>query len=242
MAHVIVTGHSRGLGAALTRLLLAKGHRVLGVSRGRLDATAMISGALEEVQLDLGASDAVERFLNSRHLHRFLQSATDAVLINNAGLLGPVGQTGQLPSLEIFQAVTANVASAIALTNAVLAESQHCRDRRVVHISSGAARSPYSGWTVYCATKAGLDHHARSVATENHTGLRVESLAPGIMDTDMQAQVRSTTVDQFPMRPKFEKLKHEGALASPISVAERLMTHLFSDRFGQDCCTDLRQF
>jgi len=58
----------------------------------------------------------------------------------------------------------------------------------------------------------------------------------------MQAQVRSATVDQFPMRPKFEKLKHEGALASPISVAERLMTHLFSDRFGQDCCTDLRQF
>lgn len=241
MAHVILTGHSRGLGAALTHQLLAKGHRVLGVSRRLLGAPPSDSGGLEQVQLDLGVPDAVVHFLNSGHLHRFLQPASDAILINNAGLLGPVGQTGQLPTAEIFHAVTANVASAIALTNAMLAESKHCRDRRVVHISSGAARSPYSGWSVYCATKAALDHHARSVAAEHHTGLRVESLAPGIIDTDMQAQVRATTVEQFPMRPKFEKLKHEGALASPAAVAAHLLAHLFSDRFGHDCSTDLRQ-
>ncbi|MEY3982193.1 MAG: hypothetical protein RLZZ281_1062, partial [Pseudomonadota bacterium] len=57
----------------------------------------------------------------------------------------------------------------------------------------------------------------------------------------MQAQVRATTLAQFPMRPKFEKLKNEGALASPSSVAEHLLGHVVGDRFGQDVCTDLRQ-
>ncbi len=241
MAHIILTGHSRGLGAALTQKLLADGHHVLGLSRRPIAASLPNTGSLEEIPIDLGDAHAVGALLQSNRLAHFLQSATQAILINNAGLLGPVGQTGQLAPADIFQSVTANVASAIALTNTFVTQSEHCTDRRIVHISSGAARSPYSGWSIYCATKAALDHHARSVAAEGHTGLRIESLAPGIIDTDMQAQVRATTLAQFPMRPKFEKLKNEGALASPSSVAEHLLGHVVGDRFGQDLCTDLRQ-
>jgi benzil reductase ((S)-benzoin forming) len=225
-AHVLLTGHSRGLGAALARLAQEQGHHVLGLS---------------SQQLDLADAAAVQTFLQGDQFASFFARSEKAVLINNAGRLLPVGMNGSLSSREIFETVTVNVGAALALTNAFIAATQACPDRRIVQISSGAARSPYAGWSIYCATKAALDQYARGLALEGHAGLRVESLAPGIIDTDMQGQVRATALEAFPMRPKFDKLKAEGALASPDLVAQKLLTHLLSEQFGQQVCTDLRQ-
>ncbi len=225
-AHVLLTGHSRGLGAALYRLARDQGHTVYGIS---------------SQQLDLSNTQAVQKFLQDDNLVSFFAGAEQAILINNAGRLLPVGMNGALNSQEILNAVAVNVGAALALTNAFIAATQACPDRRIAQISSGAARSPYAGWSIYCAGKAALDHHARSLALEGHNGLRIESIAPGIIDTDMQGQVRATTLEQFPMRPKFDKLKAEGALASPQSVAQKLWAHFLSEQFGQQTCTDLRQ-
>lgn len=225
-AHVLITGHSRGLGAAIYKLAKAQGHRVMGLS---------------SQQLNLADISKVEHFLESKKLHEFFSSASQAVLINNAGRLLPVGMTGKLNTREILDTITVNVGAVIAITNAFMAATPNCTDRRVVQISSGAARSPYAGWSVYCASKAALDQYCRCLAVESHAGLKVESLAPGIIDTDMQSQVRATTDQQFPMRSKFEKLKAEGLLSSPDSVAKDLMRHVLGSQFGQQTCTDLRQ-
>jgi benzil reductase ((S)-benzoin forming) len=225
-AHVLLTGHSRGLGAALSRLAQEQGHQVLGLS---------------SQELDLSNTKAVHDFLQSDQFASFFANSEKAVLINNAGRLLPVGMNGSLCSREILETVTVNVGAALALTNAFIAATQPCPDRRIVQISSGAARSPYAGWSIYCATKAALDQHAQALAMENHAGLRIESLAPGIIDTDMQGQVRATSLAQFPMRAKFDKLKAEGALASPEWVARKLLGHILSEQFGQQVCTDLRQ-
>ena len=239
--HYIVTGHRRGLGAAITQALLTQGHTVLGMSRGLLYPQANTRPSiLHEAMVDLAQPAQVCEWIASNALTQFLSGARRAVLINNAGVVGPVGQTGQLPTEAIFESITANVASLIALTKALVGATCPFTDLRIVHISSGAGRSPYSGWTVYCASKAALDHHARSMAAEQHAGLRIESIAPGIIDTDMQAEVRRTTLDQFPLREKFERLQSERLLTPPDIAAGQLLAHIQSGSFGADVCTDLR--
>jgi benzil reductase ((S)-benzoin forming) len=224
--HVLITGHSRGLGAALYTHAHDQGMKVMGISSR---------------EVNFADPKAVDQFLETKELESFFAGASQALLINNAGRLLPVGMTGQLGTQDILSSIAVNVGAALAIANAFVAATQGCADRRIAQISSGAARSPYAGWSIYCASKAALDQHARCVAMEGHTGLRIESVAPGIIDTDMQGQVRATTVEQFPMRPKFDKLKAEGALASPASVAEKLLAHLQNNAFGQQTCTDLRQ-
>ena len=100
----------------------------------------------------------------------------------------------------------------------------------------------YPSWSVYCATKAALDNHARSVAEDGIENLRISSLAPGIVDTGMQAQIRSCDEDEFPMVEAFRTYNTQGALASPEDTAHRICEMLLSATFGNDLITDVREF
>ena len=243
MAHLLMTGHSRGLGAALTQQLLSQGHHVLGISRMPISSPGLAPRQqFHELSLDLGQPTALSQFLESSIIADFFNNAQQAILINNAGLLNPIGPFGSLAHDQVLQSIMVNVGAVLALTNRFIGSTAQCPDRRIVHISSGAGRSAYAGWGVYCASKAALDHHARCLAIEQHQGLCIESLAPGIIDTGMQAQIRAVSLDQFPMRPKFDQLKENGALAPPDVVAKKLIHHLLGPHFGQAPCTDLRDF
>ncbi|MGE5651882.1 MAG: SDR family NAD(P)-dependent oxidoreductase, partial [Bacillota bacterium] len=98
----------------------------------------------------------------------------------------------------------------------------------------------YPGWSVYCATKAALDHHARAVVLDKNDALRICSLAPGVIDTGMQAEIRASSLEQFPLRERFDALKRDGALTAPDDGAARLVDYLLSDSFGRDPVADLR--
>ena len=259
---ILITGHSRGLGAALVNEASAHGFSVLGLSRrvtglpglSELSKPGAPEGStagssrplLYEQSLDLSDARAVEGFLSGPGLAGFFAQADRVLLINNAGLLSPIGPVGRLSSQAIYTSVAANVSAAIALTDAFLkAVPASASDRRVMHVSSGAARSAYAGWNVYCATKAALDHHARAVQLEAMEpgpakGLRICSLAPGVIDTEMQDQVRAARPEDFPMRPRFDDLKSQGALAAPTDVAKRLLTYMVSESFGSEPVADLR--
>ncbi len=243
MKKFILTGHSRGLGAAVAEQLLQSGHAVMGLSRkAHPTLKQRYPEQLIEYSLDLSQRDAVLRLLESQSLTNYLSNASAAVLINNAGILSPIGMNGSLSNAAIYDAVSINVSAAIALSNQFIALTHQMPDRRIVQISSGAARSPYAGWSIYCATKAALDQYTRCLAVEAPKGLKVASLAPGVIDTDMQAQVRATSLSAFPMRPRFDQLKQDNALATPDSVAEKLLRFLDHPDFGQEPCTDLRQY
>ncbi len=245
---VILTGHSRGLGEALAHELLACGCSVIGLSRKAMARPPVAPQGLrfDQVCIDLSDPPALEKLLEDDCLRWPLRQADRAVLIHNAGLLSPVALVGEQSQTELIQSVGVNVTAALLLANWFVGASQGCADRRLVQVSSGAARSAYAGWSVYCATKAALDHHARALALEAalphapSSGLRICSLAPGIIDTDMQAQVRATELAAFPMRAKFDELKASGGLASPQDVAKRLVAHLFSEGFGREPVADLR--
>lgn len=239
----ILTGHTRGLGAAIAGELLGRHIPVLGLARRRnADLAQRFPVGLEQVELDLADTGSLEDWLAGDALSTFLAGSPSVLLINNAGVVQPVGPLTAQDVLSIARAVALNVAAPLMLARAVTAACPAAHDRRILHISSGAARNAYPGWSVYCATKAALDHHARAVALDKVPGMRICSLAPGVIDTDMQTEIRSTPTEHFPLRERFEAMKRDGALTSPADCARRLVDYLLDARFGDMPVADLRDF
>lgn len=236
----IVTGHSRGFGEGMAAALLQRDIPVLGVSRRGNEKLAATHGArLEEEQLDLSDADVTVKWLRGDVLKRFVQDARVALLINNAGLLQPIGPLQQQDVGDVWRAVSVNVGAALSLSAAFVQATRHCEESRILHVSSGAGRKPYAGWSVYCATKAALDHHARAIELDRTSKLRICSLAPGVIDTEMQAEIRATTADRFPDKERFVAMKREGTLRSPERVGEMAVELLLSESFGREVVAEL---
>jgi benzil reductase ((S)-benzoin forming) len=238
----IVTGHTRGLGASIASDLLSRNIPVLGIARGTsAELEKRFPAAVEQAEVDLSDAVLFSRWLQGGTLDRFLRGSKSVLLINNAGVVEPVGPLESQDLSAIARAVSVNVAAPLMLASAVAAAGRDASDRRIMHISSGAGRSAYPGWSVYCATKAALDQHARAAALDQTPGLRICSVAPGVVDTDMQAEIRAIALERFPLRRRFEELKQTGALSSPDDCAKHLVDYLLSERFGQVPVTDLRE-
>lgn len=236
MIKALLTGHSRGLGEALARELLGRGIAVLGIAR----QTSGRQPGVVEVALDLGDLPGLERWLASGALADFFANARQALLINNAGRLQPLGRAGELAAGAIAGALAVNVGAPLLLANAFLGQVRAV-DRRLLHVSSGAARQAYHGWSVYCAAKAALDRHAEAVALEGHAGFRVASVAPGVIDTDMQGEIRAADPAGFPLQARFVALKANGQLTPPADAARRLVDFVLGPRFGERVLADLRE-
>lgn len=245
----IVTGSSRGLGAALTTQLLQPGHRVLGIARqanAPLQAHAQANGVpLTQWTLDL--ADAVAA---ATRLERWLDGfdpaeIASATLINNAGVVGQPGALDEVPLATLSQALRVGLEAAMLLTAAFLARTQRWSGpRRVMNISSGLGRRAMAGSAAYCAAKAGMDHFSRAVALEQAArpgGARIVSIAPGVIDTDMQAELRGADAAHFPEQARFAQLHAGGQLSSPADCAERLLRFLGRPDYGSDPIADIRE-
>lgn len=232
----IVTGHSRGLGEGIARALLARGVDVLGIAR---HGNPGLPG-VRAVSLDLADPAALQAWLETGALGAFLAGAQRALLVNNAGIVHPVGAPGSHGAARLATALAVNVTAALVLADAFVAATAGCADRRVAHVSSGAGRTPYGGWSVYCATKAALDMHARAVALDAVPGLAIASIAPGVVDTAMQADIRATAERDFPALGRFIGLQRDGALADPATAGAQLVDYALGPRFGSAPVADLR--
>lgn len=238
----ILTGHSRGLGEAIAAELLGRGIAVLGLARAAQEGLARRHpDLLRQTALDLADTAHLQAWLQTGTLARFLEGAERVALVNNAGMVQPMGAPGILEAGQLARAIALNVTAPLMLANALVAATPETTQRLVLHVSSGAARKPYAGWGVYCATKAALDMHARASQLDEVPGLRIASVAPGVVDTDMQADIRAASEDDFPLRERFEAMKREGQLESPLDVARKLVDHLLSPGFGDEPVTDLRE-
>jgi hypothetical protein len=242
-AAALVTGHSRGIGEAVAEHLLARGARVLGVSR---HTNARLGGrfpeTLQEVILDVTDDVALLRWLGGQPLERFFSRVDSPLLVNNAGVLQPIGPLETQELERVSRAVSVNLGAPLVLSAAFVQATADARERRILHVSSGAARKAYAGWSIYCATKAGLDHHARCVALDRTPGLLISSVAPGVVDTEMQAEIRASTDERFPDRPRFVALHRDKALPTPDRTGGRLVEYLLSDVFGAEPAFELKDF
>ena len=234
MKKVIVTGHTRGLGAAIAAELQARGLAVLGLARG----CSALAG-IEQAEVDMADPAALQAWLAGPALRDFLAGADAAYLVNNAGVVTPVGPLAAQEPAAVLQAVMLNVGAPLALAAAFVQAAPDAA-RRILHISSGAGRNAYPGWAVCCATKAALDQHARAVQLDGDPRVLAVSLAPGVIDTDMQAAIRATPDANFPLRERFVELKDTGGLTSPEDCARNLADYLLAPGFGREAVDDLR--
>lgn len=242
MLKAIITGHSRGLGAAIAENLLERNIPLLGLSRqAHAELGKRFPDSLEQIQIDLSDTAAITQWINGGRLREFLAGSSTALLINNAGMLQPVGPVGTQDPDAIARAITLNVAAPMMMADAFANAGGDIGDKRILHVSSGAGRNAVPGWSIYGATKAALDHHARAATLDHAPGLRICSLAPGVIDTDMQTEIRASTLDRFPQRARFDALKRDGALADPAVCARQLVDYLLSERFGETAIADLRE-
>lgn len=249
----IVTGASRGMGAAIAQQLLAPRHVVLGISRGTsatLAAQASRLGAsLEQWPRDLAqppaVADELGAWLRGFDAARF----AEATLINNAGVIGHIGPVDDATTDALSRALRVGVEAALLLTASFLRATrgwsalQH-GGIKVLNISSGLGRRAMAGSAPYCAAKAGMDHFSRAIALDEAQrphGAKIVSLAPGVIDTDMQAELRGADSAGFPDRGNFVQLKESGQLTSPETAARRVLDYLARPDFGTSPVADVRE-
>ncbi len=245
----IITGASRGLGAALVAQRLLPGHAVLGLARHthtRLQARADAGGLmLCQWPVDLADPGPVARRLATWLAQFDGAPLASASLINNAGVLARLAPLDQVPLADIVQGLRVGLEAAMLLTAVFLAGTRDWPgQRRVMNISSGLGRQAMAGSAVYCAAKAGMDHFSRAVALEQAAAAnpaRVVSIAPGVIDTDMQATLRGSDPVLFPARSGFIQLQAEGRLSLPEDCARQLLARLDRADFGQVAVADIRE-
>ncbi|HEY2257749.1 MAG TPA: SDR family NAD(P)-dependent oxidoreductase [Variovorax sp.] len=245
---VVITGASRGLGRAMAEQLLQPGRHLLCISRRsdpQLAERARAAGAeLEQWQLDLGEAVAAAARLSEWLRHIQPNTFDYATLINNAGTVGQPRPLSEGIASELAQALRVGLEAPMLLAGAFLGATKDWRaERKVLNISSGLGRSAMGSQAPYCAAKAGMDHFSRAVALEEKVaprGAKIVSLAPGVIDTDMQVQLRESDAAVFPDRVRFEKLKAEGHLDSPAAAAAKVLKFLDRADFGSNPVADVR--
>ena len=248
----IITGASRGMGLAMARQLLQPGNTVLCISRSvneTLAVQAKQAGAnllqwTQDLALGARTSARLEQWLREQPGSRSNNMFTSATLINNAGVIPRIGPLSDADADDLSHALRVGLETPMQLTSAFLrATASWPGQRKVLNISSGLGRRAMASQAGYCAAKAGMDHFTRCVALEEAlkpNGAKVCSLAPGVIDTGMQEQLRGADSQAFPDQSSFLNLKTSGALASPEDAASRVLAIVMRADFGLNPVADVR--
>jgi NAD(P)-dependent dehydrogenase (short-subunit alcohol dehydrogenase family) len=244
----ILTGASRGMGLAMAGQLLAAGHDLLCISRKTNDALAAQAAAAgrqcEQWPQDLARPDAAAARLETWLQAQQGDTVASVTLINNAGLIPRIAPIDAIPAAQIADAMRVDLEAPMLLTAAFLrGTAGWLAVRKILNISSGLGRTPMAAQAVYCAAKAGMDHFSRCVALEQAAapnGARISSVAPGVIDTDMQVQLRSESAANFPDVGSFVGLKEKGLLATPAEAAARVLALLARPDFGSNPVSEAR--
>lgn len=236
----VVTGASRGLGRAIAEQLLQPAHVVLGLSRRAPAAPAGLEQWSCDLSQPLPVAERLAAWLNGFDTTRF----ASASLINNAALLVDPRPLSEASLQALSESTRVGLEAPLLLSAAFLSATRAWTgQRRVLHISSGLGRRAMASQGPYCAVKAGLDHLARAQALEEAlqtNGARVCSLAPGVIDTDMQVQLRGADPSAFPDHDAFVQMKTGERLDSPSVAAAKVVAYLQRPDFGSQPVGDVR--
>jgi len=240
----VLTGASRGMGAAMARQLLAPENLLLCLSRRRNTALDTAGPGCEQWAIDLAqpveAAERLAAWLAAQDPNAF----ASVTLINNAAALTRIGPIEACSDVELSSALRVGIEAPLLLSAAFLrATRSWAAFKRVLNISSGLGRRAMAGQASYCASKAGLDHLTRALALDEArrpNGAKLVSLAPGVIDTEMQQHLRAGDPAVFPELANFVGLKEKGQLTSPEDAAARVLAYLNRADFGTNPVADVR--
>jgi benzil reductase ((S)-benzoin forming) len=248
MKYAIVTGASRGIGSGIAKAMLEAGWTVYGVSRSEpaagTEPEGDSGGSYRHRAFDLGKTAEVAGFIEALVGEIDLSGAEGVYLINNAGVLEPVGPAESAEAAESERHLRINLLAPMQAAAGFLRALERFPGRRVIaSISSGAAQRPYYGWSLYCSAKAGLEMWTRVLGVEQRerdNPVQVFSVAPGIVDTEMQASIRETDEERFRDKQKFVRYHRKGLLADPLETGRQLLRSLDDPQIENGANLDLR--
>jgi NAD(P)-dependent dehydrogenase (short-subunit alcohol dehydrogenase family) len=230
---VIVTGASRGIGAAAALALGEAGASVMLAARGAQEADAIArqiaatGGKAASLACDVSDYAACQRLV-AQTAQRF---GPPDVLVNNAGVIEPIAMVGAADPEAWARAIQINLIGAYYAVRAVLPGMLERGHGDIINVSSGAAIRPLEGWSAYCAGKAGLAMLTRSIDLEHRaSGIRVFGFQPGTTDTDMQVTIRASGVNMISKIPR-EQLT---PVAHPARAIVYLCTRAADDFVGRE--------
>lgn len=184
--HVLVTGASRGIGAALAREFAARGARVTVVARSK--------GPLDTIASEIGGHALAADLFDARQVATLIQRAEAIggpldILVNNAGM-ETTKSILETSVSEVDEVVNLNLLVPIQLSRLALIGMVQRGSGHIVNISSMAANGGFAGMSVYSATKAGLSHFTRIVRQDlKKTGVKVTNLEVGPVPTELLANL-----------------------------------------------------
>lgn len=209
---IFITGVSSGIGESLQEILSSK-NEVFSIGRSNPNKVQPF------LDLDLSNINNIKNFT-------FPEIKNDQVwLINNAGIIGSVEPVFRQDPNQVEMLITTNLTAPMILSQKFM-QSYSGKELKIINVSSGAAFKPILSWSSYCTSKAGLEMFSNCIQAENdfhELNTTVYSIAPGVVDTEMQGEIRSKNAEDFPDLDKFQSLKTDEQLVSPVLAAEKLI-------------------
>ncbi|GEN85706.1 (S)-benzoin forming benzil reductase [Oceanobacillus sp. FSL W8-0428] len=251
METAIITGASKGLGAALAKLFLESGINVVGISR--TDNTKLYAYAKENnadynyVACDLSEKASIQKAMEGLDETLFKDNSVSKVyLINNAGLVDPIDRAENIEIDDLMRQVHVNTVAPMILTNHFLEKASENNVQLIAAIvTSGAAVKPKYGWSVYCSTKASMNMYTQTVALEQmeqETEHAIIAFSPGVMDTGMQKTIRASSEGAFKDVESFRALKENNQLKDADIIGGVLIDILMDEHLENGKIYDVREY
>lgn len=240
MNYYFITGTSRGIGEAMTLQLLKDGNNfVYGMSR----SSSVKHKNYEHIKFDLNDVDLVSAFQFPD-----LNEVESVCFINNSAYFAEIDYYPNVEQSAVIENYYVNSISPALLINTFLKQFQNASFRRmIINISSGAARRPVESWALYCSSKASAEMLCQVLNEEqkikySDNPVKIFSIAPGVVDTQAQTDIRKTDPDKFSQVGRFINYKNNNDLYSPEEAAERILRVVnYPDKFS-DVNLDIRTF
>ena len=218
---LIITGGSNGIGKAIAQKYTTENYTVFSISRSKTSNVHY-----QQISADLSNSTETINAIQTIFSKIDSNTISSITLVNNAGSLGEINTLGNLDSEKIQQIIQLNTTTPLILSNEFIqfTKTLICK-KQIITISSGAAKNPYHGWSVYCTSKAAIDMMTKTIALEQHemeNGIKCNAIYPGVVDTNMQVSIRKTAKNKFKNVQRFIDLKKNNELYSPDFVANKI--------------------
>jgi benzil reductase ((S)-benzoin forming) len=222
---IIITGVNKGLGNALFNIILnKKQHTIIAVSRNFNENQNKHKNTLPDVfyvKKDLSKLKNIE---NLNLIKYYSNKYEEIIFINNAATINPINAIGKLDEKSVLEAVQLNTITPIWITNHILRHNTTQRIK-ILNISSGAAKKPIVGWSIYCSTKAACEMFFETLKNQERDNEKIEiyNIDPGVMDTDMQENIRSKEEIAMPDVSVFKELHKNNQLRTVEEVAQGII-------------------
>jgi len=208
----LITGTGSGIGKALAELLLSAKYIVFGYSR----TNQIKHNNFTFTPIDLSNLKEVQKIKFPK-----VEVATEVLLVNNAATIGSILPLDKKATTDIINEYNLNLITPTLLGKLFI--NTYSKNQKIlINIGSGAATYPIASWSSYCATKSGLDMLTEVIEKEKHKNLKVFSIHPGVVDTNMQQKIRESDAKYFSLLDKFTAYYNNGELNSADNVAQKI--------------------